>query len=70
MKVYINDILKEKNMTVEQLSDMSGVSVAQIDNICCGRYIGCGRNHPTIEAVCKLARALNVPGIELFSYED
>jgi len=64
MKVYINEILKEKNMTVEELANMSGISVSHINNI------GCGQKNPTLEVVSKLARALNVPGIELFSYED
>lgn len=63
MQIFVENIRKEKNMSIEELSAVSGVPESQINGI------EQGYQNPTIDVVCKLAKALDVPGIELFSAE-
>ena len=63
MKIYVQKIRWEKDYSIEQLARISGVSSAQISRIENGLTI------PTIETLCKLARALGCNICELFDCE-
>lgn len=62
VQIFVENIRKEKNMSVEQLSAVSGVPESMINKL------ESGNQNPTIDMMCKLAKALDVPGAELFSY--
>lgn len=53
-----------QNLSVRQLADKSGVSVAQIS------YIENGRSHPTVYTLCLLSLALGVDPCSLFMMFD
>ena len=63
MKIFVEQYRIEKNLTLSELSRMSGVAKSHISNI------ESGEKNPTILTLCKLAKALDVPCCELFSCE-
>lgn len=60
MKIHLQKIRWERDYSIEQLARISGVSSAQISRIENGLTV------PTIETLCKLARALGCNICELF----
>lgn len=62
--MHINNLKKirqEKNMTIRELADKSGVSTGYICHLEKG-----SRKNPTIEVMEKLAKALGEPAIKIF----
>ena len=64
MKIYLQAIWKEKKMSIEQLSEQSGVAKSYIQKI----EADC--SSPSIAVMCRLAKALQVPIYDLFSCEE
>lgn len=64
MKIYLEKIRLEKEMTLSELSRKSGVAISHIHNI------ENGQKNPTIKVLCKLSKALGVPCCELFSCDE
>lgn len=64
MKLYIDKIRIEKNMSVRELHKKSGVALSHIHNI------EQGYKRPSLVVICKIAKALGVPPVELFSCDD
>lgn len=60
--MHIKEIRKARGITMEELSNLSSVSVSYISEIEAGRY------NPTINVLCLLAAALNVQPESLFTY--
>lgn len=60
MKIYLQKIRWEKDYSIGQLAKASGVSTAQISRI------ENGLTMPTIETLCRLAKALGCDVCELF----
>lgn len=60
MKIYLQKIRWEKDYSIRRLSKASGVSTAQISRIENELTI------PTIETLCRLAKALGCDVCELF----
>lgn len=60
MKIYLQKIRWEKDYSIGKLAKLSGVSTAQISRIENGLTI------PTIETLCRLAKALNCDVTDLF----
>ena len=58
-------IRKEKGLTLEELSEKSGLSSGYLCHLEKG-----SRNHPSIETMEKIAKALNKTGIEIFFNEQ
>lgn len=58
----IGEIRKQKNISVRQLSLLSGVSKTHINEIERGNRI------PTIEVLCRLAVGLKVRPVDLYEY--
>lgn len=63
MKIYLGEVRNERNVTIRTLADKSGVAKSHIEKI------EAGEANPTIEVMCRLAKALEVPVYELFSCE-
>lgn len=63
MKFFLSEIRMQKNLSVRALSELSTVSVSQIENI------ENGTANPKIETICKLAKALEVPADKLYCCE-
>lgn len=61
MKIHLNAVRSVKNMSIRELSKRSGVAKSHIQNIEAGAV------SPSIDVMCKLAKALGVPVCELFS---
>lgn len=60
--IHVRKVRKAKGLTIEELSRLSGVSVAYISEIETGKY------NFTIQVLCRLALALDVPATELITY--
>lgn len=60
MKIYLQKIRWEKDYSIGKLAKLSGVSTAQISRIENGLTI------PTIETLCRLAKALKCDVTDLF----
>lgn len=56
----LREILKERGLTLKAFSDLSGISQPNLSN-----YIN-GNISPTLDTVCKIAKALNVDVQDLF----
>jgi transcriptional regulator with XRE-family HTH domain len=64
MVIKLKEVRLLHNMTMMDLSKLSGVSKAHIS------YIEQGRKVPTIDVLCKLAKALNVDSDDLYDCES
>ena len=64
VKIYIEKIRHEKNMSVAELSRSSGVARSHIHSI------ESGEKCPTLPVLCKISKALDVHAAELFSCDD
>ena len=58
---HIYELRAEKNMSVRQLAELSGVSKTQINDI------ENGNTHPTVYTLCLLSLALKVSPYQLFT---
>lgn len=61
MKILLYQIRTQHNLTLRQLSEMSGVSKTEINLIENGKVM------PKIDIICKLAKALDVKVWDLFN---
>lgn len=64
MALRLREILKERNLTVAQFADMSGMSQSNISN-----YMN-GNISPTLDTLYKLSNALGVEITELFKKKE
>ena len=64
MQIYLQTVRKEKNMSIRELSEKSGVSKNYIQKIEAGIV------NPTVIVMCKLAKALETPVYDLFGCEE
>ncbi len=64
MKWYLKKVREQKNISLRQLAKKSGVSKNHIEKI------ENGNTNPSVEVMCRLAKALDVPVYTLFSCED
>lgn len=60
MKLYLDTIRLEKDMSIRALAKESGVAKSYIEKI------EAGEANPTIDIMCRLAKALDVPVCNLF----
>ncbi|ENZ12838.1 hypothetical protein HMPREF1082_03077 [[Clostridium] clostridioforme 90A7] len=58
---HIKEVRKEKNITLRELSEKSGISKSEIS------FIENGQRDPTLHTMCLLSLALGVPPAKLFS---
>lgn len=63
LKLYLDIIRLEKNMSIRTLAEKSGVAKSYIEKI------EAGEANPTIDIMCKLAKALDVSVCRLFDCE-
>ena len=64
VKIYIQKIRLEKGLSLSELARRSGVVKSHLHNI------ERGEKYLTVPVLCKIAKALNTPAAELFSYDD
>ena len=60
MKILLTQIMYEKNVSVRQLSNMTGIPKSTINNIMIEKY------SPTLDNLERIAKALKVGMIDLF----
>lgn len=63
MKIFLGEVRSKKNITIRALAEKSGVAKSHIEKI------EAGEANPTIEVMCRLAKALEIHVYELFSCE-
>ena len=64
MALRLREILKERNLTVAQFAEMSGMSQSNISN-----YMN-GNISPTLETLYKISNALDIEITELFRKKE
>jgi len=64
MKIFVEQYRLEKDLSQSELSRQSGVAKSHINQI------EHGKTNPSIETMCKLSNALNVPLCKLVSCND
>ena len=60
MKILLTQIMYEKNVSVRQLSQMTGIPKSTINNIMIEKY------SPTLDNLERIAKALKVRMVDLF----
>ena len=60
MKILLTKVLYEKNVSVRQLSNMTGIPKSTINNIMIEKY------SPTLDNLERIAKALKVGMVDLF----
>lgn len=60
MKILLTQIMYEKNVSVRQLSQMTGIPKSTINNIMIEKY------SPTLDNLERIAKALKVGMVDLF----
>ena len=60
MKIHLERERLRANLTIKKQSDLSGVSTGMIS------MIESGERMPTLDTLCKLAKALRIPTVELY----
>lgn len=60
VEITLREIRQSKNLTIKDLSKKSGVNAGYISEI------ECGKKKPTIDILCKLAKALKCDVSELY----
>lgn len=60
----LREILKERHITIGQLSEMSGISQSNLSNYMTGKM------SPTLDTLNRIAMALNIEITELFEKEE
>ena len=60
MKILLTQIMYEKNVSVRQLSNMTGIPKSTINNIMIEQY------SPTLDNLERIAKALKVGMVDLF----
>lgn len=64
MKILLYQIREQRNLTLRQLSEASGVSKTEINLIENGKVM------PKIDVICKLAKALDIRAWDLFDCDQ
>lgn len=64
MTFRLREILKERQITIAQFSEMSGISQSNISNYMIGKI------SPTLETLSKIADTLNIEISELFKKKE
>ncbi len=64
MRIKIQEIRKEKGMSLSELSRRSGVANSTLS------YIELRVTDPKLSTLCKIAKALEVEMADLFSFKD
>lgn len=64
MTFRLRDILKERQITIGQFAELSGISQSNLSNYMMGKV------SPTLETLNKIAEALRIPITELFRKEE
>lgn len=63
LKLYVDKVRIEKGVSIRELAARAKISKSHVQRIEAGETI------PTLEVMCRIARALDVPITDLFSYE-
>lgn len=63
LKLYVDKVRIEKGVSIRELAARAKISKSHVQRI------EAGETMPSLEVMCRIARALDVPITELFSYE-
>ena len=61
--ILLKDIRKERNISLEQLSKMTGISKSHLN------YIEKQEKEPTLSVIVRIAKALNIDETDLYRIE-
>jgi len=64
MKIFVEKYRLEKGLSLSELARRSDMAKSHLS------YIEDGTTSPTIDTLCKISKALEVPCCELFSCDD
>lgn len=63
LKLYVDKVRIEKGVSIRELAARARISKSHVQRI------EAGETMPSLEVMCRIARALEVPITDLFSYE-
>lgn len=63
LKLYVDKVRIEKGVSIRELAARAGISKSHVQRIEAGESV------PSLEVICRIAKALNVPVTDLFSFE-
>lgn len=63
LKLYVDKVRIEKGISIRALAERAGISKSHVQRIEAGETV------PTLEVMCRIAKALDVPITDLFSYK-
>lgn len=63
LKLYVDKIRIQKGVSIRELADRAGISKSHVQRI------EAGECSPSLEVMCRIARALDVSVTDLFSFE-
>ena len=63
LKLYVDKVRIEKGISIRALAERAGISKSHVQRI------EAGETSPTLEVMCRIAKALDVPITDLFSYK-
>ncbi len=63
VKILLKDIRKERNISLEQLAKMTGISKSHLN------YIEKQEKEPTLSVIIRIAKALNIEEKDLYRIE-
>lgn len=64
LRLYVDRVRIEKRMSIRELAARANISKSHVQRIEAGEV------SPSLEVMCRIARALNVPITDLFCYEE
>lgn len=67
MKLYVKEIRQKKNITLNELAKEAKVAIGYLSEL---EDINNSKKNPSINVICKLAKALEVEPAELFECEE
>ena len=63
LKLYVDKVRIDKGVSIRELAHRAGISKSHVQRI------EAGETMPSLEVMCRIAKALDVPITDLFSFE-
>ena len=63
LRLHVDKIRIQKGLSIRQLAERAGISKSHVQRI------EGGESSPTLEVMCRIAKALDVPIMDLFDFE-
>ncbi len=63
LKLYVDRVRIQKGVSIRELAQRAGIAKSHVQRI------EAGETMPSLEVMCRIAKALDVPITDLFSFE-